>query len=130
MDGPGDRTAQERVTWLEGAATLDVRAPPSPTDIRDSIAIKEGDLFLLTDLEGNVSPGNTDGFGLYLGDTRFLSGYELAIEGLRPTILLSAGRSSFLAAQVLTNPNLTTPDGRRIHEQTVEIRRYRILRGG
>ena len=131
MDGPGEGTLEAGgVTWLEGAATLDVRAPPAPTDIRDAISIKEGDLFLLTDLEGNVPPGNTNGFGLYLGDTRFLSGYELAIEGLRPTILLSAGRSSFLAAQVLTNPNLTTPDGRRIHEQTVEIRRYRILRGG
>jgi glycogen debranching enzyme len=130
MDGPGERGIESGVTWLEGAATLDVRAPPAPTDIRDAISIKEGDLFLLTDLEGNVPPGNTNGFGLYLGDTRFLSGYELAIEGLRPTILLSAGRSSFLASQVLTNPNLTTPDGRRIHEQTVEIRRYRILRGG
>ena len=130
MDGPRDRTAAPGVTWREGPATLDVRAPPAPTDIRDAIAIKEGDLFLLTDLEGNVPPGNTNGFGLYLGDTRFLSCYELAIQGLRPTILLSAGRSAFLAAQVLTNPNLTTPDGRVVHEQTVEIRRYRILRGG
>lgn len=100
----------------------------SPRDIRDAIVIKEGDLFLLTDLVGNVPPGNRDGFGLYHKDTRFLSGYELVIEGLRPTILLSTGRSHFLEAQVLTNPNFETPEGQTVHENTIQIRRYHMLR--
>ena len=75
------------------------------------IGFAEGDLFLLTDLEGNVPVGSPDGFGLYFQDTRYLSGYELGIQGLRPTVLLSTGRSHFLGAQVLTNPNLVTSDG-------------------
>ncbi|MBX7196599.1 MAG: amylo-alpha-1,6-glucosidase [Sandaracinaceae bacterium] len=108
---------------------LQLDAPPSARDIRDATLIKERDVFLLTDLEGNAPLGNTNGFGLYLRDTRFLSGYELAIAGLRPTILLSSTRSQFMSAQVLTNPNLVLPDGQRVAEQTLQVRRYRVVRG-
>jgi glycogen debranching enzyme len=106
----------------------DREPPPTPRDIRDATVIKEGDLFLLTDLEGNVPRRNPDGFGLYLKDTRFVSAYELVVQGLKPTILLSSGRSHFLGAQVLTNPALVLGDGRVVGEQTVLIRRYRVVR--
>ncbi|MRG97042.1 glycogen debranching N-terminal domain-containing protein [Polyangium spumosum] len=109
-----------------GIVSLD--APPSARDIRDATLLKEGDLFLLTDAEGNVPRKNREGYGLYLGDTRFLSSYELAIQGLRPTILLSSDHAHFLGAQVLTNPNLVTPEGQVVHEQTIQIRRYRLVR--
>ncbi len=112
-----------------GAPLVQLDAPPSARDIRDASLIKEGDVFLLTDHEGNAPLGNANGFGLYFRDTRFLSGYELVIEGLRPTVLLSSSRSQFLSAQVLTNPNLALPDGRRVDEQTIQIRRYRVIRG-
>jgi len=110
-----------------GIVQLD--APPSARDIRDATLIKERDVFLLTDIEGNAPLGNSNGFGLYLRDTRFLSGYELAIAGLRPTVLLSSTRSRFMSAQVLTNPNIVLPDGRRVAEQTIQVRRYRVVRG-
>ncbi|TKD00403.1 glycogen debranching N-terminal domain-containing protein [Polyangium fumosum] len=109
-----------------GIVSLD--APPSARDIREATLLKEGDLFLLTDAEGNVPRKNREGYGLYLGDTRFLSSYELAIQGLRPTILLSSDHAHFLGAQVLTNPNLVTPEGQAVHEQTIQIRRYRLVR--
>lgn len=113
---------------LVGARILNDQAPPAVTDIRDAIVIKEGDLFLLTDLLGNVPRGNRNGLGLYYQDTRFLSGHELDIQGLRPTVLHSTGRPHFFESQVLTNPNLVTTDGQLVHEQTIQIRRYRILR--
>jgi len=109
-----------------GLVTLD--APPSARDIRDATLLKEGDLFLLTDHEGNVPRKNREGYGLYVGDTRFLSAYELAVQGLRPTILLSSDHAHFLGAQVLTNPNIVTAEGQIVHEQTIQIRRYRIVR--
>lgn len=112
----------------EGARTVRLDAPPKARDIRDAIVIKEGDLFLLTDLEGNVPLGNAEGFGLYYQDTRYLSGHELVIENLPPTILLSTGRAHFLGAQVLTNPNIVLADGTHIAEQTIQIRRYRVVR--
>ncbi|UQA58772.1 glycogen debranching N-terminal domain-containing protein [Polyangium aurulentum] len=110
----------------QGFVTLD--APPAARDIREATLIKEGDLFLLTDPEGNVPRGNREGYGLYVGDTRFLSAYELAVQGLKPTILLSSGHAHFLGAQVLTNPNLVMPGGQLVHEQTIQIRRYRLVR--
>jgi glycogen debranching enzyme len=112
-----------------GTTIVQLDAPPSARDIRDATLIKERDVFLLTDLEGNAPLGNTNGFGLYLRDTRFLSGYELAIAGLHPTILLSSTRSRFMSAQVLTNPNIVLADGRRVVEQTIHVRRYRVVRG-
>lgn len=107
---------------------VEITAPAASRDIRDATLIKEGDLFLLTNLEGNVPRGNPNGFGLYYQDTRFLSAYELAIQGLRPTTLLSTGRFHFVGAQVLTNPALLTAEGQRVSEQTIQIRRYRIVR--
>jgi len=107
-DGGDAREKTDEQAPEEGLVSLN--APPAARDIRDATLLKEGDLFLLTDREGNVPRNNHDGFGLYVGDTRFLSSYELAIQGLRPTILLSSDHAHFLGAQVLTNPNLVTPD--------------------
>jgi glycogen debranching enzyme len=124
-----DAADAERDASAAGAAGgVRLDAPPKARDIRDAIVIKEGDLFLLTDLEGNVPLGNLEGYGLYYQDTRYLSGYELVIENLPPTILLSTGRAHFLGAQVLTNPNIVLSDGTNIVEQTIQIRRYRVVR--
>ena len=109
-------------------ATIAVQAPPAAQDIRDTTLVKERDLFMLSDLEGNIPIGGTNGFGLYHGDTRFLSTFELRIQGLSPTVLLSSGRWPYLGSYVLTNPNLVTEDGRTIAEQSIQIRRYRIAR--
>jgi glycogen debranching enzyme len=122
----GDVEATKRAN---GPGVVQLDAPPSARDIRDATLIKERDVFLLTDIEGNAPLGNTNGFGLYLRDTRFLSGYELGIAGLHPTVLLSSTRSRFMSAQVLTNPNLVLPDGRHVIEQTIQVRRYRVVRG-
>lgn len=102
-----------------------VDAPSAVQDIRDATLVKEGDLFLLADLEGNVPMGNTNGFGLYHRDTRFLSALDLAVQGLRPTILLSSGRWPFLGTYVLTNPHLVTDQGASVPKETIQIRRYR-----
>ena len=109
-------------------ATIAVHAPPAAQDIRDTTLVKELDLFMLADLEGNVPLGSTNGFGLYHRDTRFLSAYELRVQGLHPTVLLSSGRWPYLGSYVLTNPNLVTEDGRTVAEQSLQIRRYRIAR--
>ena len=112
-----------------GAAQADVAPHVSVTqDIRDATLVKEGDLFLLADLEGNVPAGNTSGLGLYYRDTRFLSTFDLAMAGLRPTILLSSGRWHFLGTYVLTNPTLVTSEGTHVERETLQIRRYRAVR--
>lgn len=112
----------------DAPARIAVEAPLTASDIRDATVVKERDLFLLADLEGNVPPGNSNGYGLYHRDTRFLSAFELRVQGLEPTILLSSGRWPFLGSYVLTNPNLVTDDGRPISEQSIQIRRHRVAR--
>lgn len=123
-DGGGVAEAQAPTPLV-----LRADAPPSAQDIRDTIVVKEGDLFLLTDLEGNIPRENPNGLGLYLGDTRMVSAFELSIAGLVPTLLLSEVRAHFVSSQVLTNPTLTSDDGQLVHEQTIQIRRHRRLHG-
>jgi glycogen debranching enzyme len=50
-------------------------------DIAHSIAIKDGNLFFITDADGSVPLERGHGFGLYHNDCRFLDGYELKIAG-------------------------------------------------
>ncbi|PAD78233.1 amylo-alpha-1,6-glucosidase [Paenibacillus campinasensis] len=60
--------------------------------------IKEGDLFFLTGLDGDIAQGNEQGHGLYTKDTRFLSRMEVFVDGQKPSLLSSAGDKSYIAS--------------------------------
>ena len=96
-------------------------------DIRDALVIRERDLFLLTDVGGQVPRGNSNGFGLYYQDTRYLSGYEFSFSLAKPMVLLSTAELGYSSEHVLTNPNLIDLDGRRVPNGTIEVRRVRVL---
>ena len=49
--------------------------------------IKDNDLFLLTDEKGNIPNEHPYGPGLYKKDTRFLSSFEMKINGKEPILL-------------------------------------------
>src|SRR5688500_13940347 len=72
-------------------------------DISDAMVCREGKHFLVTDANGHIRRGNTEGFGFYSGDTRHLSGYELLLNGEDPLVFMSAGPSGFSQEQVLGN---------------------------
>jgi glycogen debranching enzyme len=101
--------------------------PMSIQDIRDALVIRERDLFLLTDTAGQVPRGNTNGYGLYFQDTRYLSGYEFSFSFARPMVLLSTADLGYSSEHVLTNPTLTDLEGRRVPSGTIEVRRLRVL---
>jgi glycogen debranching enzyme len=70
----------------------------------DSIAILEGRTFMFSDSVGDVPPRSTGGF--VHEDTRFLSRWELTIDG-RPLSLLKSGTVDYYsAAFFVTNPEL------------------------
>jgi len=96
-------------------------------DIREALVIRERDLFLLTDMVGQVRPDNINGFGLYYADTRYLSGYELRFAAARPVVLLSTAELGYSSEQVLTNPTMLSLEGRTVPRGTVELRRLRVL---
>ena len=95
-------------------------------DIRDALVIRERSAFLLTDREGRVPEGNTQGFGLYHADTRHVSALDLTVNGAPPVVLLSTAELGYAMEQVITNN--TYADGvRTIGRGTVELRRVRVM---
>ncbi|MCZ8512660.1 amylo-alpha-1,6-glucosidase [Paenibacillus filicis] len=88
----------------------------------DYSVIKEGDLFFLTDKQGDVTGNNDQGHGLYTKDTRFLSRMELFIDGEKPTLLSSAADRSYFASIRLMKD--------RKDEGAIELHRERFIYGG
>jgi len=101
--------------------------PMAIQDIRDALVIRERDLFLLTDIGGQVPRGNTNGYGLYYEDTRYLSGYDLSFSLSKPLVLLSTAELGYSSEHVLTNPTLVDLEGRRVPSGTIEVNRLRVL---
>ena len=65
--------------------------------------IKEDDAFLLADERGDVPAGAAGGLGLYTCDTRFLSRFELRVNGAAPLVLQSEAERNFAARILLMN---------------------------
>lgn len=114
-------------THLVGPHNAQYAVASGALDIRDTIVIKDRDLFLLTDFDGNVPRENINALGLYFQDTRFLSAYELVLEGIPPTFLLSTGKQGFAEVQELTNPDLRLPTGATIPKETITFHRERVI---
>ncbi|HWO94143.1 MAG TPA: glycogen debranching N-terminal domain-containing protein [Dehalococcoidia bacterium] len=112
-------------------------APPhrggEPLDIDtigDALVAKEGDVFLFTDESGEIRPDDRAGFGLYRGNTRYLSEYRLLLQGQAAIALLSTAANSFESEQVMTNRRLRGKRGRIAAPQTLQVRRRRVVDGG
>lgn len=97
-------------------------------DIRNALVIKEGSLFLMTDAEGNVPRHNIEGFGLYKGDTRYLSTFELTLNNMKPTVLLSSAELGYGSEHYLANPPLAMTDGPGLPKESLEIMRQRVIK--
>src|SRR5439155_269782 len=63
--------------------------PARVAQTADALVLKDGDHFLLCGQSGDVPLRPGHGLGLYWRDCRFLSGYELALEGEAPIALSS-----------------------------------------
>ena len=79
--------------------------------------LKQGDTFGLFDRYGDIHSLRSGSQGLYHEGTRFLSRFELTINGERPLLLSSTVKED----NVLLNVDLTNPD--MIHEGQVEVTR-------
>ncbi|WP_082232140.1 amylo-alpha-1,6-glucosidase [Halobacillus massiliensis] len=67
----------------------------------DYRVIKEGDVFLTTEKNGDIAAGDGKGYGLYTQDTRFLSCFELKLNGKKPALLSSRDDQNYRATMVL-----------------------------
>ncbi len=74
-----------------------------------TLTINHGKTFLVTELDGSVS--NATQQGLFSNDTRYISRYQLYLNGYRWT-LLNSGAIAYYAERVyMTNPALRTERG-------------------
>ncbi|MFW6150514.1 MAG: glycogen debranching N-terminal domain-containing protein [Chloroflexota bacterium] len=110
-----------------GSRLLPHGEPIALADIRDALLIKEGALFLMSDAEGNLPRDSVAGYGLYKGDTRYLSVFDLSFDGVRPTVLLSTAELGYASEQHLTNPPMMTHEGKTVPKDSIEIRRQRVI---
>src|SRR5918994_1625132 len=84
-----------RRSAYDPTVTFPVQVGPS------SITINRDDRFLVCQPDGRILGGVDDGF--FTRDTRFISGYELLINGSRPLLLNSAPIQFFSARFEYTN---------------------------
>ncbi len=105
-------------------------APVLVTDLASkTLAVKEGDTFLFSDLEGNLDHGGSYGLGLYARDTRFLSQFRMTVNGRDPVLLSSSSERGYMSHVDLTNPDLYEGDVLVVPQQTLNIRRIRAING-
>jgi len=105
-------------------------APVLVTDLASkTLAVKEGDTFLYSDLEGNLDHGGDYGLGLYSHDTRYLSHFEMTLSGRDPVLLSSSSERGYMSHVDLTNPDLYEGDEVTVPQQTLNVRRIRAING-
>jgi glycogen debranching enzyme len=90
--------------------------------------LKQGDTFGVFDGNGDILSLRTGSQGLYHGGTRFLSRFELAINGERPSLLSSTVKEDNVLLSVdLTNPNLIQHGQAEIVGGVLHLSRTRFL---
>lgn len=102
----------------------------APVSIIDPyrLILKDGDLFGVFDRFGDIMQIGKKEQGLYFGGTRFISGYELRLNGARPLFLSSnIDEQSVLLTVDLTNPDLYLKNRLAIPKDSVHIMRSRLL---
>ncbi len=105
-------------------------SPVLITDLASkTLAVKEGDAFLYSDLEGNLEQEADYGLGLYSKDTRFLSRFRLTINGRAPVLLSSSSERGYMSHVDLTNPDLYDEKVLAVPQQTLNVRRIRAISG-
>lgn len=92
------------------------------------LSIKWGDMFLITDDSGNVTPPGASDLGLVWRDTRFLSEYELGVPGKIPTVLSSRIKHNAFSVIDLTFTGIGNEQEFETHY--VHLRREQLLHGG
>ena len=83
----------------------------------ETITIKRGDLFFLSESGGNVPLERGHSLGLFYHDCRFLNGYMLTIGGRKPQLQASGVENGYSA----------TLDGQMMPKQSLEIHWSRVI---
>src|SRR6188508_2818000 len=104
------------------AAPVVVRA----TDLTGVHVLKHDNLFMLANAYGDVHIDGR-GLGLYDGDTRMLSTYDLRLNGIRPVVLRAGSAANYKGTIQLTNPDyLNSSTGAAEPASEIVLRRHSL----
>jgi glycogen debranching enzyme len=92
-----------------------------------TVTINRDDRVVVCQTDGRIEASADEGF--FARDTRFISGYELLVNGRRPVLLNSSPVEFFSARFEFTNPDLLDTVGL-IDRSTLSIRLDRTVSGG
>src|SRR5918912_4604465 len=92
--------------------------PDNPTTpaLTSALTIKQGNLFLLTEMDGNISEGEHV-YGLYFHDCRFLCQASLRVDDVRPVMLYATAEDINRIRCVLSNPDLPREGSAMLYKQ-------------
>jgi glycogen debranching enzyme len=98
----------------------------------ESIVLADSGMLLVSDARGDIPREHADhqGLGLFYRDTRFLSAYELTLNGAALVPLSSHEGAGAWTFHVLGNPPLASAGGGCIQPHTIGIRRDRVVSEG
>src|SRR5215207_4474642 len=100
---------------------------PSLVD-RPLRTLKHGEAFAVLDSYGDIGTVEGTAEGLFYRDTRYLSRYELRIEGKRPLLLSSVMQEDKSALSVdLTNPDVAIGVDDKLPRDTIFLERTKFL---
>ena len=107
MSSRGVSVDDARKDLFDAPATPGGPAPPvvRATDLTGVHVLKSGDMFMLNNAHGDIRPDGR-GLGLFLGDTRFLSTYDLLLNGTHPVVLRAGPAASQHSVIQMANPDL------------------------
>ncbi|MFQ5987716.1 MAG: glycogen debranching N-terminal domain-containing protein [Dehalococcoidia bacterium] len=91
--------------------------------------LKEDELVMVSDEQGDMPEGRRR-LGLYYRDMRYLSIFEMTINGQGPRLLSSSSEQNYVCDIQLANPTMGLPDGNTALARTIGIRRSRFLKEG
>jgi glycogen debranching enzyme len=97
--------------------------------LEERVILKEDDIFVVSELTGDITARDEAGMGLYRADTRFLSLYELRLNGQSPILLNCSVDRAYVATFQLVNPALYSGETC-IPRQSLSIRRTRFVHQG
>lgn len=92
--------------------------------------IKHGRVFVVSHTDGQIHPGCTCGQGVYMADTRFLSGSTWRLGNHDLVLLASEAEHNFFSRADYVNPALVDEMGREVRRETIHLRQTRLVDGG
>lgn len=95
----------------------------------DQCVLKENELVMVSDDQGDMPEGRRR-LGLYYRDMRYLSLFEMKVNGQRPRLLSSSSEQNYVCDIQMANPTIALADGAMALARTISIRRSRFIKDG